>query len=178
MKSRFQAVNDVYHPFVDKHLGKNKLQNILVCGGSDGAVKVENIRHKDMDYENIFNYELVESNCEYSSVVSENILYPDNPITGVNLIYADVGGSHECVVKMQENSIEDGVSKLLSNSFTDNNLGILVFLFFDGIGVEPFLDKKYGSYKSKDFFSEDIGWYDSHNDESFTQRLDGVVFYE
>ena len=38
MKNRFDAVNEVYLPYVKKHLGNNSLQNILTCGGTTGAV--------------------------------------------------------------------------------------------------------------------------------------------
>ena len=51
-------------------------------------------------------------------------------------------------------------------------------LYFDGIGIEPFLDKQYGDYKSKDFFSKDVTWYDKYNKGTHSQRLDGVVFYK
>ena len=47
MKSRFDAVNEVYCPYVKKHLGDNPLQNILTCGGSEGAVSAELERHKN-----------------------------------------------------------------------------------------------------------------------------------
>ena len=56
MKSRFDAVNEVYLPYVKKHLGNNSLQNILTCGGSEGAVNTELERHKGFTYENIFHY--------------------------------------------------------------------------------------------------------------------------
>jgi len=75
-----------------------------------------------------------------------------------------------------EDDIEEGVIKILDNGFINNNLGILVFLYFDGTGIEPFLDKQYGNYNSKDFFSQDVTWYDEYNEATFTQRLDGVVF--
>ncbi len=174
MKNRFDAVNEFYYPYVKKHLGNNPLQNILTCGGSEGAVSVELERHKELTYKNIFHYELVDEYIHYDEVIKDNILYPDAPIQSVNLIYADVGGSHECLVKMSENDIEIGVSQLLNNGFINNNLGILVFLYFDGIGIEPFLDKQYGDYKSKDFFSSNIVWDDGVGIGD--QRLDGVVF--
>jgi hypothetical protein len=176
MKSRFDAVNEIYLLYVKKHLGDNPLQNILTCGGSEGAVNVELERHKEFTYENIFHYELFDNNIDYDEVIKENILYPDAPIQSVNLIYADVGGSHECVVKIKENNISEGIIKLLDSGFVNNNLGILVFLFFDGIGVEPFLNKEYGEYNSRDFFSKNVTWYDKYNKGTYSQRLDGVVF--
>ena len=174
MKSRFDAVNEIYLLYVKKHLGDNPIQNILTCGGSKGAVGSELDRHKNFIYENIFHYEILEEYIDYDEVIKENILYPDAPIQSVNLIYADVGGSHECVVKIKENNISEGIIKLLDSGFVNNNLGILVFLFFNGIGIEPFLDKQYGGYKSKDFFSSNIVWDDGYGIGD--QRLDGVVF--
>jgi hypothetical protein len=174
MKNRFDAVNEVYFPYVKKHLGDNSLQNILTCGGSGGAVNAELNRHEDFIYENIFHYELMDNQIDYDEVIKDNILCPESPIQSVNLIYADVGGSHECLVKMQENDIEIGVSQLLNSGFINNKLGILIFLYFDGIGNEPFLDKQYGEYKSKDFFSSNIVWDDGYGIGD--QRLDGVVF--
>jgi len=173
-KNRYDAVNEVYFPYVKKHLGDNSLQNILTCGGSVGAVNVELNRHEDFIYENIFHYELIDNQIDYDEVIKDNILCPESPIQSVNLIYADVGGSHECLVKMQENDIEIGVSQLLNSGFINNKLGILIFLYFDGVGNEPFLDKQYGEYKSKDFFSSNIVWDDGYGIGD--QRLDGVVF--
>ena len=72
--------------------------------------------------------------------------------------------------------IKNGVLKILENGFIDNKLGILVFLYFDGAILEPFLDKQYGEYKSRDFFSSNIVWDDGYGEAE--QRLDGVVFYE
>ena len=110
----------------------------------------------------------------WTSFIKDNILCPELPIQSVNLIYADVGGSGVNI----DGRVYGCILNILDNGFIDNELGILVFLFFDGIGVEPFLDKQYGDYKSKDFFSQDVTWYDEYNKATFTQRLDGVVFYE
>jgi len=44
------------------------------------------------------------------------------------------------------------------------------------VGIEPFLDKEYDGYKSEDFFSREIEWYDEWNDANYSQRLEGVVF--
>ena len=89
----------------------------------------------------------------------------------------DVGGGNKCYEKMMKDDLEEGVIKILDNGFINNNLGILVFLYFDGIGIEPFLDKQYGEYKSKDFFSKEITWYDKYNKDTHSQRLDGVMFF-
>ena len=177
MKDRFEAVNHRYIPYVKKHLGDNPLQNILTCGGSEGAVNVELERHNDFTYENIFHYELIETQIHYDEVIKDNILCPEIPIESVNLIYADVGGGDDCYKIMMEDDIENGVLKILENGFIDNKLKLLIFLYFDGIGIEPFLDKQYGDYKSKDFFSKDVTWYDKYNKGTHSQRLDGVVFY-
>ena len=176
MENRFDAVNEFYYPYVKKHLGDNPLQNILTCGGSKGAVNVELERHKDFTYENIFHYELTEDDIHYDEIIKDNILCPDSPIQSVNLIYADVGGTAHIYEKIMGDGIKEGMIKILDRGFIDNKLGILVFLFFDGIGVEPFLDKQYGEYKSKDFFSTMIFWDDGHGESN--QRLDGAVFYE
>jgi hypothetical protein len=177
MKDRFEAVNHRYIPYVKKHLGDNPLQNILTCGGSEGAVNVELERHNDFTYENIFHYELIETQIHYDEVIKDNILCPEIPIESVNLIYADIGGGDDCYKIMMEDDIENGVLKILENGFIDNKLKLLIFLYFDGIGIEPFLDKQYGDYKSKDFFSKDVTWYDKYNKGTHSQRLDGVVFY-
>ena len=185
MKNRFDAVNEVYYPYVKKHLGDNPLQNILTCGGSEGAINVELDRHKHLNYKSIFHYELLLINHkayihqdEKYNVIRENILYPIKSKKSVNLIYADVGGGDEIYEKMMEYDIKEGMIKILDNGFIDNELGILVFLFFDGVGIEPFLDKQYGNYNSKDFFSKEIIWYDEYNKNTYSQRLDGVIFYE
>ena len=178
MKDRFEAVNHIYIPYIEKHLGGNVLQNILTCGGSEGAVNVELERHNDFTYENIFHYELIETQIHYDEVIKDNILCPEIPIESVNLIYADVGGGDDCYKIMMEDDIENGVLKILENGFIDNKLKLLIFLYFDGIGIEPFLDKQYGDYKSKDFFSKDVTWYDKYNKGTHSQRLDGVVFYK
>jgi hypothetical protein len=174
---RYESVNEVYLSYVKKHLGDNPLQNILTCGGSEGAVNVELERHNDFTYENIFHYELIETQIHYDEVIKDNILCPEIPIESVNLIYADVGGGDDCYKIMMEDDIENGVFKILENGFIDNKLKLLIFLYFDGIGIEPFLDKQYGDYKSKDFFSKDVTWYDKYNKGTHSQRLDGVVFY-
>jgi hypothetical protein len=176
MRDRYDAVNEVYYPYVKKHLGDNPLQNILTCGGSEGAVNVELERHEHLQYENIFHYELVDGQIHYDEVVKDNILCPESPIQSVNLIYADVGGDKYIKEKIVEDGIEEGVIKILDSGFVDNELGVLVFLFFDGMGIEPFLDKQYGNYNSKDFFSREIEWYDKYQDDNSSQRLDGVVF--
>ena len=174
---RYESVNEIYLSYVKKHLGDNPLQNILTCGGSEGAVNVELERHNDFTYENIFHYELIETQIHYDEVIKDNILCPEIPIESVNLIYADVGGGDDCYKIMMEDDIENGVFKILENGFIDNKLKLLIFLYFDGIGIEPFLDKQYGDYKSKDFFSKDVTWYDKYNKGTHSQRLDGVVFY-
>ena len=176
MRNRYDAVNKVYHPYVRKYLGNNALQNILTCGGSKGAVNVELNRHKEFTYDNIFHYELIDDQIHHDDVIKDNILYPEIPIESVNLIYADVGGDNTCYKKIMEDDIEEGVIKILDNGFINNNLGILVFLYFDGVGIEPFLDKEYDGYKSEDFFSREIEWYDEYQDATHSQRLDGVVF--
>ena len=170
MKNRFDAVNEVYYPYVKKHLGDNPLQNILTCGGSEGAINVELDRHKHLNYKSIFHYELLLINHkayihqdEKYNVIRENILYPIKSKKSE---------------KMMEYDIKEGMIKILDNGFIDNELGILVFLFFDGVGIEPFLDKQYGNYNSKDFFSKEIIWYDEYNKNTYSQRLDGVIFYE
>jgi len=177
VKGRFDSVNETYQPYVKKHLGENSLQNILTCGGSDGAVNVELERHKEFTYENIFHYEFKDREIHFDVVIKDNILYPKVPIESVNLIYADVGGPG-CYDMIMKDDIKSGVLKILEAGLYQNKLGILVFLYFDGVGIEPFLNRQYGDYKSKDFFSKDVTWYDKYNKGTYSQRLDGVVFYK
>ena len=75
MKSRFDAVNEIYLLYVKKHLGDNPIQNILTCGGSKGAVGSELDRHKNFIYENIFHYELMDNQIHYDEVIKDNILF-------------------------------------------------------------------------------------------------------
>ena len=187
MQNRFYAVDMFYYPYVQKHLGDNPLQNILVTGGmSSVGWYPEIVRHKFLTYDSLFHFEIGEidkdqprtfHDPEYHSlnnlaqagqIINEDIFWPTNPIESVNLIYADP--------RPTKNPTKDGIEKILEGGFVNNKLGILVFLYFDGIGIEPFLDKQYGEYKSKDFFSQDVTWYDEYNEATFTQRLDGVVF--
>ena len=79
---------------------------------------------------------------------------------------------------IMKDDIKSGVLKILEAGLYQNKLGILVFLYFDGVGIEPFLNRQYGDYKSKDFFSKDVTWYDKYNKGTYSQRLDGVVFYK
>ena len=118
---------------------------------------------------------MIDSQIHYDEVIKENILCPDSPIQSVNLVYADAGYTG---VESDTPSwdIKNGVLKILENGFIDNKLGILVFLYFDGAILEPFLDKQYGEYKSRDFFSSNIVWDEGYGEAE--QRLDGVVFYE
>ena len=180
-KNRFNAVNEVYHPYVEKYLGSKLIQNVLVTGGSFGAVKAEIKRHKNLNYENIFHFESVKSEIDYNKVEEPggnrfknykqifkgDIFSPDTYVQSVNLIYADVSPEGSQPKK-------DEIIKILYNGFIDNELGILVFLFFDGIAIGSFLDKQYGEYKSKDFFSKIIEWDDGYGVGK--QRLDGIVF--
>ena len=56
-----------------------------------------------------------------------------------------------------------------------------VIAFVAPAGVAKVFDKVLNdnfNIKSKDFFSENIHWYDKWNNEYYTQRLDGIVFYE
>ena len=177
MKDRQTEINKVYIPYVEKHLDKNHLQNILTCGGSNGAVNAELDRHKNFIYENIFHYELVDDQIHYDEVIKDNILYPEIPIESVNLIFADIGGGQECNTFIWDVDKEQGVKKILDNGFINNNLGKLVFVYFDGmLDIDCFLDKEYDGYKSEDFFSREIEWYDEYQDAKYSQRLDGVVF--
>tara|TARA_Y100000004_G_C8950844_1_gene428454 strand:+ start:2463 stop:2975 length:513 start_codon:yes stop_codon:yes gene_type:complete len=169
--NRFESVNQVYLPYVEKYLGGKPLQNILVCGGNIGSVETELKRHKQFDYDKMFHFEVVEESIDYEKVIKDDILCPKVPIESVNLIYADVGGTS--VEKTTKFKVEEVVQKGLQN----NKLKTLVFLFFNGINQEPFLNDNF-NVKSKDFFSENINWYDKWNNEYYTQRLDGIVFYE
>tara|TARA_R100000008_G_scaffold58844_1_gene36615 strand:- start:356 stop:883 length:528 start_codon:yes stop_codon:yes gene_type:complete len=175
MKDRYEAVTEIYCSYVRKHLGDNPLQNILVTGGMGSVGWYPEIaRHKFLTYDNLFHFEVGEIDkgqprTFHDQIINEDIFWPTNPIESVNLIYADPSPT--------KNPTKDGIEKILEGGFVNNKLGILVFLYFDGIGIEPFLDKQYG-YKSEDFFSKDIDWYDEHNNATYSQRLDGVVFYD
>ena len=177
MNNREQAVNKIYIPYVEKHLGNKPLQNILVTGGRNDAHKVELERHYELNYENMFFYELIDHRIENDETIKDNILYPEIPIESVNLIFADIGGGNECNTFIWEADKEQGVKKILDSGFINNKLGKLVFVYFDGmLDIDCFLDKEYDGYKSEDFFSTDVYWYDDYQDSTYSQRLDGVVF--
>ena len=53
MKNRTEIYDDFYKPFVTKHLGDKKLQNILVTGVNGGSIENEVQRHKNLNYEHI-----------------------------------------------------------------------------------------------------------------------------
>ena len=169
--NRFESVNRFYLPYVEKYLMDKPLQNILVCGGNIGSIETELQRHKGFDYDKIFHFEVVEESIDYDEVIKDDILCPEVPIESVNLIYADVGGTS--VERTTKFKVEEIVRKGLQN----NELKTLVFLFFNGINQEPFLNNDF-NLKSKDFFSQNISWFDKWNNEYYTQRLDGIVFYE
>jgi hypothetical protein len=175
MESRFDAVNEVYQPFLERYFDGEVLQNILVTGGMSSVGWYPEVdRHKFLTYDNLFHFEVGEIDKDqlrtfHDQIINEDIFWPTNPIESVNLIYADPSST--------KNPTKDGIEKILEGGFVNNKLGILVFLYFDGTGIEPFLDKQYG-YKSEDFFSKDIDWYDEHNNAAYSQRLDGVVFYD
>ena len=157
MKDRQTEVNKVYLPYVEKHLGKKPLQNILVTGGTWNSYHVEVKRHSQIEYKTMFSYELIDEYSENSDSITENILYPDNPIESVNLILADIGGGHEVNTFIWNNDTEEGVKKILDSAFIDNHLNKLVFVYFDGmLDLDCFLDKEYDGYKSEDFFSTEI----------------------
>ena len=117
----------------------------------------------------MFHFEVVEESIDYEKVIKDDILCPKVPIESVNLILDVV----EKCRKTTKFKVEEVVRKGLQN----NKLKTLVFLFFNGINQEPFLNDNF-NVKSKDFFSENIHWYDKWNNEYYTQRLDGIVFYE
>jgi hypothetical protein len=68
----------------------------------------------------------------------DNILHPNTPIESVNLIFADVGGGTECFDLTIEKGINQGVTKIISSALQKNNLRMLIFFYFDGLGIEPF----------------------------------------
>jgi len=175
--NRFDSVNKFYLPYVEKYLGGKPLQNILVSGGNKGGVNAEIHRHKHLDYDKMFHYEVVEESIEYDEVIKDDILCPEVPIESVNLIYADVGGSWYWEGKPSDYRNKFDIRRIVRNGLKNNRLKTLVFLFFNGIHQEPFLNDNL-NLKSKDFFSENISWYDKWNKETYTQRLDGIVFYE
>ena len=177
MKDRQTEVNKVYIPYVEEHLDNKPLQNILVTGGRNDAHNVELDRHLNFTYENMFFYELMDHRIENDETIKDNILYPEIPIESVNLIFADIGGGNECNTFIWEADKEQGVKKILDSGFINNKLGKLVFVYFDGmLDIDCFLDKEYDGYKSEDFFSREIEWYDEWNDANYSQRLEGVVF--
>ena len=57
--NRFESVNRVYLPYVEKYLGGKPLQNILVCGGNIGSVETELKRHTQFDYDKMFHFMVV-----------------------------------------------------------------------------------------------------------------------
>ena len=135
--NRFESVNRVYLPYVEKYLGGKPLQSILVCGGNIGSVETELKRHRQFDYDKMFHFEVVEESIDYEKVIKDDILCPKVPIESVNLIYADVGGTS--VEKTTKFKVEEVVRKGLQN----NKLKTLVFLFFNGINQEPFLNDNF-----------------------------------
>jgi len=177
MKNRQIETNKIYIPYVEKHLGTSLLQNILVTGGEWSSYACETRRHSAFRYENMVSYELIDKRSEHQQVIMDNILNPIHPYPSVNLIFADIGGGHECNTHIWDSDIIEGVQKILENGFIDNRLGKIVFMYFDGmLNIPCFLDKQYGEYISEDFFSTEVQWYDEYHDSVYSQRLDGVVF--
>ena len=95
MKNRFDAVNEVYQPFLERYFDGEVLQNILVTGGlSSPGWYPEIERHEFLTYDNLFHFEIEEIDKDVpisftGQIINEDILWPINPIESVNLIYAD-----------------------------------------------------------------------------------------
>ena len=85
-----------------------------------------------------------------------------------------------------DNRLKITILRLRDTSHYDGNNGKHILDSFFHV-LDKFIEKYKQKYnwntynfniKSKDFFSENIHWYDKWNNEYYTQRLDGIVFYE
>jgi len=191
MKNRTEAYNSIYLPYIEKHLGGKVLQNILVTGAHGGGIGNEVQRHKNLNYEYMFHYELrpdtfleyldLDNNQLKHSVIQDNIFSPKEPIESVNLIFFDgqwFGDEEDQLPKNLVKNMTSGILRVLDSGFKNNNLGIIVVVYTDDVGFDwwqkdsmgtydgidlPFhlLKQKYGNYKTRDYYYEKFSFDDN-----------------
>ena len=156
MKNRTEIYDDFYKPFVTKHLGDKKFQNILVTGVNGGSIENEVQRHKNLNYEHIFHFEIMidsESgrisereleNLPKSSIIQDNIFSPRSPIESVNLIFFDgqwfSENDEELQPKNLVKNLTSGIKRVLEGAFKNNKLGVVVVVYSDCIGIDSWTE--------------------------------------
>ena len=156
MKNRTEIYDDFYKPFVTKHLGDKKLQNILVTGVNGGSIDNEVQRHKNLNYEHIFHFEIMidsESgrisereleNLPKSSIIQDNIFSPRSPIESVNLIFFDgqwfSENDEELQPKNLVKNLTSGIKRVLEGAFKNNKLCVVVVVYSDCIGIDSWTE--------------------------------------
>jgi len=166
------AYNDIYLPYIEKFLGGKVLQNVLVTGATGGSIENEVQRHKNLNYEHMFHYEVrPDTDLEYldlhdnqlkHSVIQDNIFSPKEPIESVNLIFFEAHWSSEndggfnYVTAADEkpkvivDGVMSGILRVLESGFKNNKLGIIVVVYVDDIGLDWWQKDSMGTYDGVD----------------------------
>ena len=164
MKNRTDAYNSIYLPYIEKHLGDKVLQNILVTGAHGGGMGNEVQRHKNLNYEYMFHYELnpdtfleyldLDNNQLKHSVIQDNIFSPKEPIESVNLIFFDgqwfTENGEDWTPRNLVKDITSGILKVLDSGFKNNKLGIIVVVYADDVGFDWWQKDSIGTYDGVD----------------------------
>tara|TARA_R110000824_G_scaffold211635_1_gene397542 strand:+ start:179 stop:796 length:618 start_codon:yes stop_codon:yes gene_type:complete len=204
MKNRTEIYEDFYKPFVTKHLGDKKLQNIIVTGNVDAEFE----RHNFLNYEKLISYDIHYDDYEYGEadnnfIIMDNVFSPKNPTESVNLIFFDgqwfSENDEEQQPKNLVKNLTSGIKRVLEGAFKNNKLGVVVVVYSDCIGIDnwvedsldpqnynqfyegieiPFhlLKQNYGNYRVEDFFHKSFSFL--NQDSICETSLSGAVFYE